>query len=350
MIGFGQINPLTGTSNSINNLKQSVPNTPVILNTSSSVNFDADCSKDFWTIRDNGYIQKWSIINNAITGGDTILTGGGSGLAFCGNSGAPTFYCGNYPNTGITYYDSLNNWVNIPTSVPVTNNAGYENNQYYLYPIPPSGALKVLKYFDGLNLITIDSLQFDYFSVFDIAVDVFGRAWVFEGTGATSVNKLNVYDNTGLITSYNITFSSGHTYGSFFLNETLYVGMGSSGNPNPNSITPILIVGSTAQLGTPISFPYLNYYDMASCQDNSLNVTYDCVENVCIDPGTGNGTYASLAACQSNCTHTALQEHTTKKELLKVTDLLGRETKGTKNEVLFYIYDDGTVEKRIVIE
>jgi arginyl-tRNA synthetase len=45
-----------------------------------------------------------------------------------------------------------------------------------------------------------------------------------------------------------------------------------------------------------------------------------------------------------------IQEHTTNKELLKVTDLLGRETKGTKNEVLFYIYDDGTVEKRIVIE
>jgi len=38
-----------------------------------------------------------------------------------------------------------------------------------------------------------------------------------------------------------------------------------------------------------------------------------------------------------------------KKELLKVTDLLGRETKGTKNELL-YLYDDGTVEKRIVIE
>ncbi len=37
------------------------------------------------------------------------------------------------------------------------------------------------------------------------------------------------------------------------------------------------------------------------------------------------------------------------KELLKVTDLLGRETKQT-NQPLFYIYDDGTVEKRIVIE
>jgi hypothetical protein len=38
------------------------------------------------------------------------------------------------------------------------------------------------------------------------------------------------------------------------------------------------------------------------------------------------------------------------KELLKVTNLLGRETKGTKNQPLFYIYDDGTVEKRIIIE
>ena len=47
---------------------------------------------------------------------------------------------------------------------------------------------------------------------------------------------------------------------------------------------------------------------------------------------------------------TSIQEHTTNKELLKVTDLLGRETKGKKNEPLFYIYDDGTVEKRIVIE
>ena len=37
------------------------------------------------------------------------------------------------------------------------------------------------------------------------------------------------------------------------------------------------------------------------------------------------------------------------KNLLKVTDLLGRETKET-HQPLFYIYDDGTVEKRIVIE
>ena len=51
-----------------------------------------------------------------------------------------------------------------------------------------------------------------------------------------------------------------------------------------------------------------------------------------------------------NCSGTtSIQEHTTNKELLKVTDLLGRETKNI-NQPLFYIYDDGTVEKRIVIE
>ena len=37
------------------------------------------------------------------------------------------------------------------------------------------------------------------------------------------------------------------------------------------------------------------------------------------------------------------------KELLKVTDILGRETK-QKNQPLFYIYDDGTVEKKLTLE
>jgi hypothetical protein len=79
--------------------------------------------------------------------------------------------------------------------------------------------------------------------------------------------------------------------------------------------------------------------------------TWDCISpGNCQDPGNGTGAYASLSGCQSNCMATAIQEHTTTKRLLKVTDILGRETKGTKNEVLFYIYDDGTVEKRIIIE
>jgi len=33
-----------------------------------------------------------------------------------------------------------------------------------------------------------------------------------------------------------------------------------------------------------------------------------------------------------------------------MTDILGRQSNGTENKLLFYIYDDGTVEKKIVID
>jgi len=39
-----------------------------------------------------------------------------------------------------------------------------------------------------------------------------------------------------------------------------------------------------------------------------------------------------------------------KSNLVKITDMLGQETSYKRNTPLFYIYDDGTVEKRIVIE
>jgi len=38
------------------------------------------------------------------------------------------------------------------------------------------------------------------------------------------------------------------------------------------------------------------------------------------------------------------------KSLIRIVDLLGRESKDSKSQPLFYIYDDGTVEKKIIIE
>ena len=97
---------------------------------------------------------------------------------------------------------------------------------------------------------------------------------------------------------------------------------------------------------------------------NNLNWSeFDCTQNpnlncISVDDSTwanNNWTFTMGLIDQqhyfsNNCSTTAIEEYSTNKELLKVIDLLGRETKGTKNEVLFYIYDDGTVEKRIVIE
>ena len=53
----------------------------------------------------------------------------------------------------------------------------------------------------------------------------------------------------------------------------------------------------------------------------------------------------------NNCSLTAdLQELSINKELLKVTDLLGRKTKGKKNQPLFYLYNDGTVERKLYLD
>ena len=45
----------------------------------------------------------------------------------------------------------------------------------------------------------------------------------------------------------------------------------------------------------------------------------------------------------------SVSEINTNRQILRITDILGRETKQT-NQTLFYIYDDGTVEKKIIIE
>jgi len=89
---------------------------------------------------------------------------------------------------------------------------------------------------------------------------------------------------------------------------------------------------------------------------NALSNNLPCVEVENIANAITNWLFESFTSITTDCnyanpcnTTSAIEEHSTNKELLKVTDLLGRETKGTKNEVLFYIYDDGTIEKRIVI-
>lgn len=58
---------------------------------------------------------------------------------------------------------------------------------------------------------------------------------------------------------------------------------------------------------------------------------------------------ANLNAVGCQPVTTLENEALNKKTLFKITDILGREAK-QKNQPLFYIYDDGTVEKRMVIE
>jgi hypothetical protein len=49
-------------------------------------------------------------------------------------------------------------------------------------------------------------------------------------------------------------------------------------------------------------------------------------------------------------TPSAITEIHTERKLMKIIDVLGRKIQNETNQPLFYIYDNGTVEKRIVIE
>jgi hypothetical protein len=85
---------------------------------------------------------------------------------------------------------------------------------------------------------------------------------------------------------------------------------------------------------------------------NNIPHTSNCINNACIDPLDGTGTYSNFYDCAASCSTTATNEiqANPKKYLLKIVDVLGKESKPTATGLLFYIYSDGTVEKRIIIE
>ena len=49
----------------------------------------------------------------------------------------------------------------------------------------------------------------------------------------------------------------------------------------------------------------------------------------------------------NNNIYEASQDH---KKLVKILDALGREVNLTTNQILFHIYDDGSVEKKFIVE
>jgi hypothetical protein len=82
----------------------------------------------------------------------------------------------------------------------------------------------------------------------------------------------------------------------------------------------------------------------------SLNcgLMFKCIGNACVEDA--EGTYATLVECQAVCGTTAVEEEQNNKKLIKIVDLIGKESRHQSNTPLFYHYDDGTVEKKIIVE
>jgi hypothetical protein len=97
------------------------------------------------------------------------------------------------------------------------------------------------------------------------------------------------------------------------------------------------------------------FTDSLQCVMNCIlppNSTWDCINGACVDLGTGLGSFTDSLQCVMNCASTHLTdfENFNAVKLIKIVDVLGQETPYKKRAPLFYIFDDGTVEKRIIIE
>lgn len=64
----------------------------------------------------------------------------------------------------------------------------------------------------------------------------------------------------------------------------------------------------------------------------------------------GNPVTACIYPFNISISTTGINEIDKSRNIIKITDVLGRETKETYNTLFFYVYDNGMVEKKIIIE
>jgi hypothetical protein len=75
-----------------------------------------------------------------------------------------------------------------------------------------------------------------------------------------------------------------------------------SGPSYPYDIASAINITSSSAGSAPLGYYYF-FYDIEveiACI-GSITPSWDCIQGSCVDPGTGQGNYASLLACQANC-------------------------------------------------
>tara|TARA_B110000858_G_scaffold94537_1_gene108956 strand:- start:193 stop:723 length:531 start_codon:yes stop_codon:yes gene_type:complete len=98
-------------------------------------------------------------------------------------------------------------------------------------------------------------------------------------------------------------------------------------------------IGSLSLINAPGGTPEVSGPGKLSCYFKSGNLVYSQLDSI-------NTCVLVNPVLSSQFSNSQINN----RKIISIKDILGRKTNGTKNEVLFYIYDDGTVEKRIAVE
>jgi hypothetical protein len=157
-------------------------------------------------------------------------------------------------------------------------------------------------------------------------------AVAFDCTDSLEVTDV-IIDNTNLI--MNIAIYNGYNY---FLNYP-YVAFTIDAN------------GDTIQAGNMNLFGAINF-DTTWYNYSLSNAIFPAYPLTMYFVYSDGSLVTDTCILTYNSTPTAIIDinASSNRKLISIVDVLGRESKGTRNEPLFFIFDDGTVEKQIIIE
>lgn len=238
-------------------------------------------SNHFWGSDGTNNIIEFSLIGNTVTIEDTIIIPGDEtyyGIGYGNNlitGGNNTFYTNSY---GTPVYYNGTSWVKTDIETPgmsyqIGNPAGYEDFVYFSSPLNQNTSRAIFR-FNGTSLIKIFETSVNKsLAVEDLAVDNAGNCWIIIGDEADDYSdSIYVLTPQGeIIHKYAFDFYTYNAYGCFFMDNTLYIGLGNFNSLNRNKLLPITFSGNAAIAGTMIEMPIMNTInDMASCSAGSV--------------------------------------------------------------------------------
>jgi Leucine-rich repeat (LRR) protein len=284
----------------------------------------------------NGIPYDSSVFTSAI---DTLTYldlsfGAGTAIGFFDLTGIEDF-------TALTYLNCSNNQI---TSLDVSSNIALidlycQGNQ--ITSLDVSGATALTTLYCQDNQLT--SLDVSSNTTLNYLHCLYNQLTSLDVSGATALTVLGCTSNQ--LTSLDVS------------NNTALTNLWCNGNQLPN----LSLSQNTALTELICNSNQLTSLDLRNGNNTNLlwfttteNTNLSCVDVDNVAWSTANWTIANNNIdaqhyFSNNCTSTEIEEYNSNKGILKITDLLGRETNQT-NQPLFYIYDDGSVEKKIILE
>ena len=212
-------------------------------------------------------INEYEINNNSITFTGDSIPYFGSSLSISNNlstgNASPTIYSA---NLSFIKYWSGSTWVQESNPNGLVNHgAGFGNYIFYL-DNAPSNPSTIFRY-DGITFTPLKTIN-KYPAAVDLAIDNIGNIFFLGKDSINFSDSLYVINSNGLIIQqYPLVLYVISGYGSFLLNDVLYLGF-TIGNPTyPNQLVPVTFTSTGVVPGTPLSFPagHMIQWDLASC-------------------------------------------------------------------------------------